>query len=239
MAFKGVSTFAAMNKRFPIDRVLRVYPKDIKKPGCAILYEYFGKNWTFPAEFCDKFQDRRHLIEFHLCFRNPAKNLAKRAERITEKMEKLGNDKTKIVICPVLEDVLTDKDYRRIAKSVRSATPYKLVRCSLHHCPGGGFYEESHGATPYFCRTRDQRIYNPDGTSVDFNDGDRYFNKMSIEQFKTQAKKLYFAWFIWYAPLQGLGNARSWTDVKPVKDREFILTPRAFKGMKRLLKTLA
>jgi len=237
MAYKGISCFAAMNPRFPVERVLDTYPENIKKPGTAVLDSFFGRKWKFTRRYLKQFSDRPHLIEWYLCFRNPKESIVKRAGVITRQMEKFGNEKTRVLICPILEDVCSDKEFRYWAKKIRKKTPYPIVRCSLRKGARGGYYEEKHGKTPQYIKTPRRRIYNPDGCSVDFRDGDTYFNKISVRKFKEIVSQDLYLWLIWTARLQGLADQKGWADTAPpVADRRFWISNKEVEGYRRILK---
>ena len=241
MAYKGIAAFAAMNKKFPTRRVLSAYPKDIEMPATAILYEYFGDSWKFPTKFCKKFADRPHLIQWHLCFRRSPgmRELKKRARAIVKKMAEIGNENTMIVICPVLEDSCSNAEFSLIVKRVGKVTGgVKIVRNPYNggKIVGPYDYEEHHGGNPKYKKAIRHRIYNPDGMSVYFNDGDDYFNQMSVDQFEDIISDDMFLWLIWYAPLQGLGDSQGWNDTPPIPvKRKYILTRKAAKGSKGIL----
>lgn len=247
MTYKGIAAFACMNNKFPIRRVLSAYPRDIEKPATAILYEFFGDNWKFPTRFCKKFSDRPHLIQWHLCFRNPVtlKEFKKRTKEITSKMQEIGNDNTKIIICPVLEDACSDKRFARIVQVVKQAakTTYPDLEIVRNPYSGGKVvgpydYEEHHGRNPSYKKKSPQsRIYNPDGLSVDFKDGERYFNKMSVQEFEAVVSNEFFLWLIWTASSQGLGDATGWESKPPSVDkRKYIFTRKAKRGCLEILK---
>ena len=233
--FKGISTFAAMagKRRFPGEKVLTCYPKSIKKPAIAVLYGYFGRDWSFIRAFCELYQDRKHLVEIHLAFRDEPRNIIRRARVVTKRMQQIANRNTRILICPILEDNIPDQEYVRIARRVRKATPYRLVRSGLYGRYVGGDFEELHGRTLGWHRKKSRRIYNSDGTSI-ILDGDQYYSQMTIAQFKKISAPAGYARYIWYAPLQGLQNARK-GERRAADEREFILTDRARAGMKELL----
>lgn len=244
MAYKGIAAFAAMGKNFPVRRVLNAYPKNIEMPATAILYGLFGDSWKFPRAFCKKFADRPHLIQWHLCFRNPPtlKELRKRTRAITQRMQKLGNENTRIVICPVLEDSCTDKKFKRIVEVVKQAAKSTYPELEIVRNPYNGGeivgpydYEEHHGGNPRYRKVMRSRIYNPDGLSVDFKDGDKYFNRMDIDDFEDIINDDMFLWLIWYAPLQGFKDCSGWGDSPPISKRKYLLSRKAAKGMKAIL----
>lgn len=239
MTYKGVSGFAVMNKRFPFERFMQQYPKDIEKPFLPVLYGVFGKRWKNIKHFCAMYQDRPHLLEFHLCFRTPDPKVVKYAAKISKKMRKIGNANTRVLICPVLEDQMSNVAWRRLATKVELATHYPLVRCPIASPDRGGEYLERHGRDPAFTRPQDQCIANPDGVSIDLRDGETYFNQMSIDDARTymQRQNGVHAIALWLANQQGLGSGTGWGGVgaPPPKKRNFIVTDQAIKHIKELL----
>jgi len=239
MTYKGIACFAALNPKFPTRRVLKAFPKGLEKPCTAILYELFGNDWTFVKKFCSKFSDRDHCIEWHLCFRNPISisEMKLRIDEILTNMQIYGNANTKFIVCPVLEDDCSNVQFKRIYKKLKKNYDFLIVRnpCmgedSIKFCD----FEEHHGKTPKYKKRKNKRIYNPDGVSVDFEDGDKYFNRFSVDQFKQVVNDDLFMWIIWYAPLQGFKNCSGWTDKPPIEKRKYKISGKAIRGMRSLL----
>jgi len=72
--YVGLSTFAAMNPRFPCERFLAIVEK-AQYPAMAVLWKSsFGHDPGCILKFIERFKDRDHLIEIHLtnevCRRN-------------------------------------------------------------------------------------------------------------------------------------------------------------------------
>ena len=112
--YLGPSGFAIMNKQFPVDRFLRQYPKDLRRPFLPVLYDFFGRSWEGIEQFIDMAGTRKHLLEFHLCFRTPSSEIVKFAREIQEAMGWIKKPKTRIIISPILEDNFKDdRDWRR------------------------------------------------------------------------------------------------------------------------------
>jgi len=235
-AYKGIAAFAALNPKFPTKRVLKAYPKDIERPATSILLDLFGDDWTFVQEFCEKFADRPHLIQFHLCFRNPVRGLPRKARQVQKAIQVLGNQHTQLIICPVLEDACTNKQWKRIAKAVRKATNNEVPIVRNPHSNQDNVQKadlhEAHGRNPKFKKPTKFQIYNPDGLSVDMKDGDKYFNRCSIKEFKKYKSNSMFAWFVWYAPLQGFRNAKDWTDKPPIESRKYKISRKAVRTIR-------
>lgn len=230
-----------MNKNFPMNRFLMQYPTNIDKAFLPVLYGVFGKNWKGIKRFIKKYEDIPHLIEFHLCFRNPDPKMGEYARKIEKKMNKIGKANTKVIICPILEDQLGDKAWKHWAQQVRENCDYHLVRSTLVGSKGGKF-QEKHGRRPNFTRPPRRRIANPDGISIDFEDGETYFNQMSHAQAKSYGVKYSgsYAVAFWSANQQGLGDSTGWGGggAPPPKDREFIVTDEAIQKMPELIRVL-
>ena len=239
MTFKGTSGFAIMNKNFPVGRFLSQYPDEIEKPFLPVLYKLFGKNWRGVKMFCDKFKDRPHLVQFHMCFRTPDRLMGESAREVQAQMAKICNPNTRVIVCPILEDIETDKSWKPWAKLVRANCEFPLVRCGINSSAGGKF-EEKHGNKPAFDRPAKKRIANLDGVSVFFRDGEQYFNQISVAQAQTYLKAYdgSFAVALWSANQQGLGNSTGWggAGAPPPKQREFIVTDEAIENTRILLK---
>ena len=159
------------------------------------------------------------------------------AREVQAQMSKICNPNTRVVVCPILEDVETDKSWKLWAKLVRANCDFPLVRCGLYS-HAGGRWEEQHGVKPKFDRPAKKRIANLDGVSVFFRDGENYFNQISINQAKEwiKANEGAFAIALWSANQQGKNGATGWGDGLPPKQREFIVTDEAIENTRILLK---
>lgn len=247
--YLGPSGYAIMNSKFPVRKFLQQYPDSLNKLFLPILYPFFGKNWDAVTRFLVKFKDKKKLLEFHLCFRNPDPNMVKYAKNIVYEMERLQYSKTKIIVCPILEDNISDAEWKWWAAKVRCVVPYRIVRSSLKFSATGGKYEEKHGKYPIFRKPFRCCIANPDGVTVDFDDGERYLHNrsdrdryiMDIEGAKKyirRAKEQHlFAAAVWSANQQRLGQQADWGNKPPVNgpDVEYIVTDKAVKGMQEIL----
>jgi len=65
LPFTGLSCFAGMSPRFPVERVLAAYPADARKPAIALLHGTFGRSTRLISAFISRFSDRPHMIELH------------------------------------------------------------------------------------------------------------------------------------------------------------------------------
>lgn len=214
MTYVGISGFACMNRNFPSRRFLRQFPDALQRPFLPVLYNYFGKNWTTIKRFIKKFSDRPHLIEFHLSFRDIDPLYADYALEILSMMDYIKTPNTKVVICPVLEDVASDKEWRELAREVRFLTEYEIVRSSLQSNKGGNI-QEKHGQFPKFTKPNYKTIANPDGVSTDVGDGESYFKQITILQSKNYLERHVNdgrkAVCLWSATQQGLAKVKGWS----------------------------
>lgn len=62
--YRGYSSYAALNPRFPCDSFLRI-SEGAKKPAMVVLYGTFGTDWSCVKRFAKKFRNRDYLIEVH------------------------------------------------------------------------------------------------------------------------------------------------------------------------------
>jgi len=241
--YKGVSCYACMYQSYPCGRFLGQYPNDISKPMLPVLYGYFGKNWKCVDSFLDKFRERDYLLEFHLSFRVQHRHYRRRLKAVQQWGNDKGVPKARIIISPVLEDNMPDKEWKRYARIIRRISGYRVVRSNIYGRLGG-YYQEQHGAYPLFHRPNKRTIANLDGVSVNFGDGERYFNQISkkgASDFISRNRKRYGV-ALWSARQQGLNEAMQWGKY-PHPTRRFkglgpkeIITDRAIRGMRRLLR---
>lgn len=247
--YQGVSCFPIMNRHYPHGRYLKMID-GLDRPFLPVLYGVFGKSWKGIRGFLEQNADKPHLLEFHLCFRNPDPRMPRYAAEIERKMLLLGNDLTRVVICPILEDRCSNKEWNQWAKKVREKVEFPLVRSSLRS-NYGGTYQEKHGKYPRFTKSTQYTIANPDGCTIDFRDGENYLyanpNRkryiMSLRQAANyvEAHKRRYATALWSATMQGLDDTADWGEGAPPKTRfkgkkaKEIITPQCFAGMRRLL----
>ena len=113
----------------------------------------------------------------------------------------------KILVCPELEDNMTDIAWERAKSIIKNNINYKVrfVRNKLQCCGTGGKFSEAHGQSFYY---DDRFIYNLDGLSVDFTGKENFHNKISVEKFKTWVKKRNKSYGVisWSATQQGLAG---------------------------------
>jgi hypothetical protein len=62
--YRGFSSFAALNSRFPCDKFLRI-SSAIPKPSMVVLFETFGDDWSCVKRFTEKFHDKDHVLQIH------------------------------------------------------------------------------------------------------------------------------------------------------------------------------
>lgn len=248
--YTGPSGFAIMNNRFPVKRFLSQYPAGHKRPFLPVLYDFFGRSWKGVEAWLEEFWYQQKLLEFHLCFRNPDPNMARSARQIVRKLADINCPKTKLLICPILEDVADNKEWQQWAKKVRQAAPgIPLVRSSLSTKISGGRFEERHGEYPRYTNKPAKRtIANPDGCTTDFGDNEKYlYGRQDRHQFimspsdarryiQRAKKSGRYAAAIWSAYQQGLQHTADWSSGLPVNQREFVVTDEAQEGMRQVLR---
>lgn len=224
-----------MNPNFPLDRYFDQFPKDITRPYLPAMYPFFGKRWDGIDEFIERFWSKYHLLQFYLGFKRPSRNSEQYMREICAHLSQVVAPRTQVIICPVLEDEMSNEAWRAEAKKIRKISPFPLVRNSLIQNTRGGKYEERHGKQPKWNK-RKNRIYNPDGVSVNFRDGEDYRYKMSRRRWRTVVKtyKPYSA-AIWTASAQGLQGVDHSSQAPPVNERDYIITDKAIIGMRRML----
>lgn len=262
--FKGVSAYALLSPGFPIRRFLKCYVKDLKYPGTAILFNRFGRKYSHIKSFCRHFS-QKHCLEAHFAS-GPARRkrsfdvfdlyqnlsvseynkaiisgtlpgIEKEIHKFALNLEKNITDKTKLLICPELEDNLSDHAFCVMlnlfkAEFMRWSPQPTFVRSP---CMGGsslyGCYKEVHGRS-----TSPANVYNPDGVSVDFSDKEFYFDTMSVATLMKYMKaqsgaKLRLVWCAW---MQGADHATSFNYKKPT-ERKFVVTDDAILHLNTVL----
>jgi hypothetical protein len=265
--FKGVSAYALLSKTFPIRRFIRCYPFPIYYPATAILFNRFGVSFGHIKTFCKAFPIKHALEAFFSS--GPARrnhsfdmfdiyqdlsvseynraiiagtlpNIEKKIHKFAVALRDNITDKTKLLICPELEDNLSDHAFCILLNLFKSE--FKLWKPQptfvRSPCTGDkglyGCYYERHGRNTKACD-----IYNPDGVSVDFDDGEAYFDTMSLNSLtwymaNNKAAKLRL---IWSANMQGNGHASSF-NYKPPTKRNFIVTDNAILYCQKILNTI-
>lgn len=239
--FKGPSAFAIMSRRFPLSRYFEQFPKTIEKPFLPVLYGFFGKSWKGIDEYCDRFADRPHLLEFHLCFRKMRhdKYFKNSMRKIHTHMEQTKNPNTRIIISPILEagNDISDAELKHVIKLCRSIHKYPIAISSLRHGVTVGRFQEVHGANPGFTVPNNRKIYNPDGTSVQFGQKENIKNKMTHVQWLANTHKHKpYASAIWCAEAQGLQNTNNSAHAPPPKQRDYVISDCVIDGMREYLK---
>jgi hypothetical protein len=262
--YRGVSAFAMLHENFPIKRFIKCYPPGMRFAGTAILANRFGAKWKHLKLWIDA-QALPHGVEVHFMSgparrnRNPEKfdlwpelfrhefnlrleadslkGLDARINRLKARLEDCINPKTEVFICPELEDNLTDDAFQTLISHFRhcfkSWDPQpRWVRnpCTEGERPFRCLIER-HGITRNPCG-----IYNPDGTSVAFHDGEKYFQTVSM-------KTILSMWtlhsnarmrLVWPANIQGVGSASSFV-YPSVLERQYIVTDNAIKYCREMM----
>lgn len=162
-------------------------------------------------------------------------------EKVNELLyDAIGNntEKLHLFISVELEDKLTDKAYLVAKEIIRLNINYRIrfVRNKLTCCGNGGKYTEVHG-DDYF---HDHNfIYNLDGLSIDYGDGETYDNQIDLKHVPAWIKKRKKAklLLLWSATQQGLKDG----NYSPLRKRfkgkrpKEIITPKALKTNYELL----
>lgn len=266
--FKGVSAYALLSKEFPIRRFLRCYPINLHYPGTSILFNRFGLCFGHIKQFCRHFS-QKHALEAHFCS-GPARrnksfdmydiyptfsvnnynlalvsgtlpNIEKKIHKFAVALKENITDKTKLLICPELEDNLSDKAFEVLLSlfqaEFKSWKPKPTFVRSP--CTGGsntfGCYYETHGRNTKACD-----VYNPDGVSVDFNDKEFYFDTMSVVTLMKLMKahdtsKLRL---VWSAYMQGVQHNCSFAYNLPPTKRIFKVTDDAIIHLNTILEAI-
>ena len=265
--FKGMSAFAMLHKEFPIKRLLKCYPKDLKYPAVAILANRFGRKWGNLKTFCNA-QTKQFAVEVHF-MSGPARRNGKQEKfdlwrgmpvaELNYRLEKgtlpylaahiktlrlnledcLRNcPKATVFICPELEDNLTNEAFRKLLQAFKKefAVWTNRPRWVRSPCTGGnellrGVLLERHGRTIYPCK-----VYNPDGVSVAFHDGEDYFDTMTMDTLRKYFAKHSAARlrFIWPAYMQGVGSSGSF-NYPSILGRDYIVTDNAIVYSNKIL----
>lgn len=256
MNFKGVSAYSMLHERFPIKRFLKCYPDDMAGAGTAICANRFGVSWGKLKMWCSHFKTR-HCVEAHFMSGPARRNrswdmfdhyhgitvsefnrliVAGTLPKIEIKIHKFAvglhsavNEKTKLLICPELEDNLSNEAFKILLGLFKAEFKNWKPRVGFVRspCKGGtdlfGCYYEVHGRS-----TKSAHLFNPDGVSVDFYDGEKYFDTMSMITLMALLKKHAGAKLrlIWSANMQGVGQAENFNYPPPTK-RAFIVTDKA------------
>lgn len=239
--YRGVAGFAIMSPNFPHERFLEQFPETMGRPFLPVLYGFFGKSWKGMDLWVKKFEDREMLLQIHLAFRTAKKSsyYHKAALSINNHMSKLGSPSNlKLIICPGLEYDFPNAKWKEIKNIVQSTLAFPhTYSCNPLYPPAKiGMYEEVHGDSPIFSKPMNRRIYNPDGVSVDFSDGEKYSPRMGVTAYKNiLSSKQPFAACTWSANQQGIIQGSSSNQLKP-KDRVFKITDQAIYQNRELLK---
>jgi hypothetical protein len=242
MKWLGISAFAILNANFPIAKFLEQYPSGVKNPAIAVLLLHFGRKAKNLKAFCDKFKDRKHLVEMHLGFRDFTdsellKMTAATKRKIDAKIKEAkrvmrvaGNDNTVWIVSPILEDTNSFKAWQVYARIVRKELSLPIVRCTIGTSAKGGRFEEKHGKNPCFSRDKKRCIANPDGVSINYGGKEKYDRQLSESQAMNYKNSMRgrFAVFTWSADQQGLGGTTNYQK-PPIDKRKYVVTDAAIK----------
>ncbi len=155
--YKGFSSFAALNSKFPCSNFLKVSAY-ARKPAMVVLYGSFGDDWHCVERFIRRFSHRKHLLQIHIyngsclylrrcysgeLFTSSTKKvnallvnqdpividrIRQRVIEISERVATLKAPKTKLILTTGLEDRLTSGAYKVMYSILRSEWPYDMAR---------------------------------------------------------------------------------------------------------------
>lgn len=172
---------------------------------------------------------------------NPAlkKQLNNFLGRIKQALGKFGNENTKVIVCPELEDNMTDKAFNGMVQALCESGLGLWFSLARSPCTGGSGalvkYREIHGRGASLSVTE---IANLDGVSVDFGDGEKYFDQISIADAIRWMKECKgVLTLLWSATQQGVGGESNFSNWPPHKKRVFKVTDKAILGMRSILRT--
>lgn len=267
MTFIGISAYAIMSPSFPYKKLLRCFPINIERPALAVLFGTFGNRVVGIRAFCDKYADRKHLVEVHIsneCSRRtgrqgnqiaadlgvgaydkalrtesrPIKSEVRaRVDEVIDRILPATNVNTVLMLSPGLESDLGSSALTVLHKVVSARSKnLPIIYSPNGHANGyyGATYIESHSTTP----NSTANIWNIDGTSLDFGDGEQYKPKITptnfLRSFRTNGpgKKAVFLWSAFQQGLSGIGLGAGYDD------RTFVVTANAITGMRGLLKEM-
>ncbi len=244
--FKGISFYACGNPNFPHEKACKCFNPDNPKPALVTMLS-FGDLIHVPKYFCNLYSDRKHVWEIHFGFRDfttnellemklkTKKEIKNRCEKVHLMLHFCINTNTKVLLCPICEDTVTLKAWRKYAKIIRQELPeYKsrLVRSTLKTKEGGN-YEERHGTNslaPPWGKPKSKRIANLDGYPVEINKKQDYNPHCSPEYAeKWLTYPTAFVKFVWEADPQGLRSSYPGGPKPPFNKRKYIISKKAIK----------
>lgn len=163
--------------------------------------------------------------------------IRQRVAEVLAALKPVINGNTVLVLSGGLESDLPGTALSTLHRIIKNNSRLPLVYSANGH-PDGMYranYLESHSPTP----SNACAYWNLDGTSLNFNDGEKYEPKISpehyLENFKkyNDGKEAIFLWSAYQQGLSGLGLGASY------ENRNFIVTDQAIHGMKKLLKEMS
>lgn len=259
MGFCGISAYACMHQDFPTKAFLRQFPEGMKNPCVSVLCGTFGRNRRTLDAFLSKFVGRRTLIQFHIS-NGPSRRSGRLGKgsfaaglsvsEFNRVWEAGGNRKllrqldrfidrilpfpaSMVLVCPELEDNMTDLAWQQFAQAVRDRCSLKIVRnpCMGGRSLDGADFKEVHGLRP----AAKKELANLDGVSINFGDGEKQYLEWCspAEAGRWLQRCAGKAAFLWSANQQGLGTGKK--PPPPHKEREFVVTEKAISGMRAIL----
>lgn len=156
--------------------------------------------------------------------------------KLKEKLEPLFNENTVFMLCPELEDNLSDEAWKKLAKIIRSVWKVPLFRNPCTGGRAGGKKYEVHGLQP---NLGPKNIGNTDGISIHFpGDGEDYVEDAGAERTAAwmAGNTGAFALLLWSATQQGNKKMSSYTATPvPPLERSYEVTDIALHGFQGLL----
>lgn len=268
-AFLGMSGFGATLKAFPTDRFLAQYPQALKRACIALCPGTFGWNTRTITAFQARgfkrimveihiacgpgrrrgswpsdFQPNYSISEWNKALENNTPKLMKAiAERVTKILDWLPPcpppTTRLLLLCPELEDNISDQAYRNFAAVVRQTAPgIKIVRSPCTKGKWGGQdITEYHGK--FGGSASSSVLLNTDGMSINLSDDSSYDNCMSVASAAAYAKKYYHdarAIMFWHHDQQGWHGVSNFHMTIPPLERDCIVTDGAIKTFSGIFK---
>ncbi len=272
-SYLGMSGFACTLKKFPTKRFLKQYPPNLRKAAIAIMPGSFGWNAKTITQFQEmgfkRIMVEIHIADGpgrrrgnwssdlypygsvkdwnnDLVSKNPKvlKAVQKHMEKLLDWLPDCPTEtKRELVICPELEDNLSDEAWTVLANTVRQAIPKKFAKILRNPCTGGrgGKWDlyERHGAFPI---SGNNVILNSDGMSVDVSDDSSYDNCLSVSSARKkiiEAAKYAHSVMIWHHDQQGWHNVKDWNISIPALERDCWVTDGCIETFKSIFKDAA
>lgn len=182
------------------------------------------------------------IAAFNRALTNGEKRLREKVARRITKIQKhifsYGNPNTRFVLALELEDNMSDAAAENFVGLVRKLVPtIPVLRNPLKSSAsqGSADYFERHAGG--WSSLKRGMFYNMDGLSVDYDDGENFFQPFSFKIARDLMRgSRATATFIWSARQQGYPiGFEGWENVPAKRSRTFVVTDRAIEGARWLL----